>query len=143
MKEFLMCYVGIKRTLIHYFYFMRTQKEILGYYKYKFHDIDKIINQAYSIGRDGNIFQNNYSIVKTWYEKFDLTPTFSYNSDAFTGLVSQMNTSFADGMKDPSYEIDGKNLIITAGKDGYAVNTNSLADLVVKKLIANDNDYCL
>lgn len=43
MKEFLMCYVGIKRTLIHYFYFMRTQKEILGYYKYKFHDIDKII----------------------------------------------------------------------------------------------------
>lgn len=29
MKEFLMCYVGIKRTLIHYFYFMRTQKEIL------------------------------------------------------------------------------------------------------------------
>ena len=43
MKEFLMCYVGIKRTLIHYFYFMKTQKEILGYYKYKFHDLDKLL----------------------------------------------------------------------------------------------------
>ena len=43
IKDILMCYIGIKRTLIHYFYFMRTQKELIGYYKYWFHDWDKIL----------------------------------------------------------------------------------------------------
>ena len=43
IKDILMCYIGIKRTIIHYFYFMKTQKELIGYYKYWFHDWDKIL----------------------------------------------------------------------------------------------------
>ncbi len=102
------------------------------------YDTSKIIDQAYTIGRDGNIFQNNYSIVKTWYEKIDLIPNFSYKADAFTALVEQMNTSFADGVKDSSYVIDEKNLIITPGKDGYAVQVDKLEKMVVDKLTADD-----
>lgn len=32
----------IPYTVKHYFAFMRLQKEVLGKYKYKFHDVDKI-----------------------------------------------------------------------------------------------------
>lgn len=102
------------------------------------YDVNKVVDQAYTIGRDGNIFQNNYSIIKTWYEKIDLTPNFSYKEDSFTALVEQMNTAFADGVKDPSYVIDEKNLIITPGKDGYAVQMDKLEKLVVNKLTADD-----
>lgn len=36
-------YSHVRYTLKHYIAFMKLQKRILGYYKYKLHDLDKII----------------------------------------------------------------------------------------------------
>ena len=36
-------YKHIFYTLKHYFAFMKLQKTLLGYYKYKFHDLDKVL----------------------------------------------------------------------------------------------------
>lgn len=33
----------IPYTFKHYFAFLRTEKKYIGYYKYKFHDLDKIL----------------------------------------------------------------------------------------------------
>lgn len=42
-KECVQCYQRIPRTVKHYFAFMRIQKKLIGRYKYKFHDLDKLL----------------------------------------------------------------------------------------------------
>lgn len=37
------CWVHIPHTLKHYIAFLKTEKKYLGSYKYKFHDLDKIL----------------------------------------------------------------------------------------------------
>lgn len=37
------CWVKIPRVIAHYRAFLKLEKELLGSYKYKFHDLDKVI----------------------------------------------------------------------------------------------------
>lgn len=43
LENIKMCWKGAIRTLKHYFAFLRTERQYLGYYKYKFHDLDKLL----------------------------------------------------------------------------------------------------
>ena len=36
------CYKHVPYTLKHYFAFLKTEKKLLGHYKYKYHDWDKL-----------------------------------------------------------------------------------------------------
>ena len=101
-------------------------------------DIDDIVNDAYSIGRKGNIFINNFQIINCLLHKKDINATFSYNNDSFSSIVEQINGSMKDGIKEPSYEISDNNLIVTAGKDGYNVNSDKLKNLLVERLVSNN-----
>ena len=99
-------------------------------------DIDKIVNSAYDVGRKGNIFSNNYQILNCLLHKKEIPATFSYNNDSFLAITTQINSSMKDGIKEPSYEINDNNLIITAGKDGCTVDSDNLKNLIVEKLVA-------
>lgn len=97
-------------------------------------DIDKVIDDAYSVGRNGNIFQNNFAILDAMINSKNFIPDFSFNSDSFDDSVSQMNSNFADGIVEPSYDISGNNLIIKSGKNGNIVDSDKIKSLFVDKL---------
>lgn len=97
-------------------------------------DIDKVIDDAYSVGRSGNIFQNNFAILDAMINSKNFIPDFSFNSDSFADSISQMNSNFADGIVEPSYDISGKNLIIKSGKNGNIVDSDKIKSLFVDKL---------
>lgn len=97
-------------------------------------DIDKVIDDAYSVGRSGNIFQNNFAILDAMINSKNFIPDFSFNSDSFDDSVSQMNSNFADGIVEPSYDISGNNLIIKSGKNGNIVDSDKIKSLFVDKL---------
>lgn len=98
-------------------------------------DIDKVIDDAYSVGRNGNIFQNNFAILNAMINSKNFIPDFSFNSDSFDDSISQMNSNFADGIVEPSYDISGNNLIIKSGKNGNIVDSDKVKSLFVDKLI--------
>lgn len=98
-------------------------------------DIDKVIDDAYSVGRNGNIFQNNFAILNAMINSKNFIPDFSFNSDSFDNSISQMNSNFADGIVEPSYDISGNNLIIKSGKNGNIVDSEKIKSLFVDKLI--------
>lgn len=98
-------------------------------------DIDKVIDDAYSVGRNGNIFQNNFAILNAMINSKNFIPDFSLNSDSFDNSISQMNSNFADGIVEPSYDISGNNLIIKSGKNGNIVDSDKIKSLFVDKLI--------
>lgn len=97
-------------------------------------DIDKVIDDAYSVGRNGNIFQNNFAILNAMINSKNFIPDFSFNSDSFDDSISQMNSNFADGIVEPSYDISGNNLIIKSGKNGNIVDSDKIKSLFVDKL---------
>lgn len=102
------------------------------------YDISRAVGEAYSYGRNGNIFKNNFDILNTLINKVDINIDFSYNNDLYESVVSQMNANFEDGIKESSYTIDGNNLIIISGKAGNVIKSDEFKDLIVDKLTAID-----
>ena len=102
------------------------------------YDISKAVSEAYSCGRNGNIFKNNFDILNTLINTVDINVDFSYNNDLYESVVTQMNTNFEDGPKQSSYTIDGNNLIITSGKAGNVIISEKLKDLIVDKLTSTN-----
>lgn len=99
-------------------------------------NIEKAVKQAYMIGRSGNIIQNNFEILKQMLNKTDIELKLFYNETALKDMMPHINESFKDGRKSPSYDIQGNELTITAGKDGYVVNYEELKNLITNKLIS-------
>ena len=99
-------------------------------------NINDAIEKAYSYGRDGNIFKNNFDILNTFFKEVNINPSFTYNEDLCDSIIDQMNSNFEDGLKQSSYTIDGNNLIITPGKSGNVIIGNTLKDMIVDKLTA-------
>ena len=50
--------------------------------------IDDIVNNAYNVGRNGNIFVNNFEILDCLLHKKEINSTFSYNNDSFSSIVT-------------------------------------------------------
>ena len=102
------------------------------------YDITKAVNEAYSCGRNGNIFVNNFDILNTLINKVNINVDFSYNNDLYESVVSQMNANFEYCLKQSSYTIDGNNLIITSGKAGNVIKSEELRNLIIDKLTSVD-----
>lgn len=98
------------------------------------YDIDNVINQAYSIGRSGNIIQNNFTILKQLLEKTKLGIKLNYNEELLKEAMPAMNESFQDGIKVSSHEIKDNTLTITPGKDGYVLVYDELKNLIINRL---------
>ena len=104
------------------------------------YNIDKVIKEAYAIGRQGNIFQNNFAILNQFFKEKNLIPEVSINDNLLKEFEPKLNENFEDGIKQPEYNIDGNKLFITTGKDGYTVNTEVLKSEIVKKMLMNSYD---
>lgn len=96
-------------------------------------DIDSAVNQAYSLGRSGNIFENNYSILNLLFKNADISINIIYDETSLNSIISEINTLLPDRVVNPDYYINDNNqLIITSGRDGTAVDT-----LLFKEKIEN------
>lgn len=102
------------------------------------YDIDEMLDSAFKIGRTKNIFYSNFEILDSMIHQKEVKAIFSYNSENFSSVIEQMDGSFQDGLKAPSYEIEGNNLIVTAGKNGFVIDSDKLKSLIVDKLVAPD-----
>ena len=89
-------------------------------------DIDSSVDLAYSIGRKSNIFKNNFDIISSLFYKTNISPSFTYNEDAINTYITEFENTLPDKLVEPSYYIDGKNLIITSGKDGVLIDRDRL-----------------
>ena len=98
------------------------------------YDIDTAIDAAYNIGRDGNIIENNYSILKTLINKKNIDLEFNYNTDNLNSLISDMDINLPNAIKQYSYYVEDGKLIITRGKEGNVIKKEELADEIIDKI---------
>lgn len=106
------------------------------------YDIEKAVEEAYNIGRDSNIFANNYSILFTMMGKKNLDVNISVNDEQLNKTIKDISSKLPGAIKEPSFYIEEDNLIITRGTKGFAVDKEDTKNklLEILKNIDNKND---
>lgn len=88
-------------------------------------DVKNAVNNAYSIGRQGNLFQNNFYVLSTMFGKVNIEPSLNLDEEQLTQNLNEVSTQLPDKVIESSYYIDGNNLIITNGKEGNVVDVDA------------------
>ena len=57
------------------------------------YDFQKELNEAYSIGRKGNILQCNYSLIATAFISKNIDFEYKYDKEIVNSLVEEVSTS--------------------------------------------------
>lgn len=107
------------------------------------YDIEKAINEADKVGKGSNIFINNYNILFTLIGKKNIDVNMSLNEDVTKQTINDIGINLPGVVIESSYSIEEDNLIITKGKEGIYVDTESLLNKVKEKLknINANEDY--
>lgn len=87
-------------------------------------DVDKTVQSIMEFGRDGNIFKNNFSILKAVFSKKEIEPVYTYDNEKLDDMIKTIDLSVKDRYIDDSYSLDEKEgkLVIVTGKTGNAIN---------------------
>ncbi len=106
------------------------------------YDIENAVNEAYSLGRNQNIFVNNYNILGTLVGKREISVNMSLNEETTKQTIEDIGANLPGILIEPSYSIEENKLIITRGKEGIVVKTEDLLTQVkdlLKDIHATEN----
>ena len=94
-------------------------------------DINKLVDLAYMEGRNGNIIENNYSIISRYFNKKNLEISYNINEELMQKLLEEIAGKIPEKVKEPSYNVDGTKLFVYPGMKGNEVNKLSLREKIV------------
>lgn len=94
-------------------------------------DINKLVDLAYMEGRNGNIIENNYTIISRYFNKKNLEISYNINEELMQKLLEEIAGKIPEKVKEPSYNVDGTKLFIYPGMKGNEVNKLSLREKIV------------
>ena len=69
------------------------------------YDIDKAVKEAYSIGKNGNIVVNNYTLLYAAFVGKDIKMQSTYNDESLNGIVDDVSAKITGLVEQPSYYI--------------------------------------
>lgn len=97
-------------------------------------DVDVAVNEAFNIGRDGNIITNNYGILSTMLFGRNIDCSFNYYEEALDKKIDDIQAKLPGAVVQSSYYIDDENLVIVKGKAGLAINKDELKTNIINKI---------
>lgn len=98
------------------------------------YDVEKAVDEAYLIGKDSNIFINNYNILFTLIGKKNIEVNMTFNEDIAKQTLEDIGVNLPGIMIDSSYSIEGDKLIITKGQEGICIDSEGLLNKVKDNL---------
>ena len=106
-------------------------------------NLDDAINTAYSIGRDNNIFVNDWQIIQANIKKMNVEPVIKIDEEQLKKYLEEISSNLPDTVIESSYYIEDNNLIITNGKVGNVVDIDSMIPYIENKIenLEVNNEY--
>lgn len=101
------------------------------------YNIEKAIEKAYKIGREKNIFVNNFEILKSKIVGADIDLSFEYNEELLNKLIQDIKNKVPNSVTEATYCIENEELIITRGKKGNTIDENELKNKIIQKFHLN------
>lgn len=107
-------------------------------------DIGEAVNEAYSIGRSGNIISNNYNILLRYFIPKNIEINFTIDENSIDKVIEDVESKLPNVVVDNDYYIDENKLVITKGKDGVIINKEELKQDIIKEIKDfSDNNYII
>ena len=105
--------------------------------------IEEAVDKAYKIGKENNIFINNYQILFTLLAKQKIDIEMTLNEEVTNQLISDMEVNLPGVLVNSSYAIEGDELIITKGKEGVLIDKDNFLNSIKSRLndITINEDY--
>ncbi len=97
-------------------------------------ELEKSVEEAYSIGRIGNIFTNNYSILFSNFIKRKIDINYNIDENNLDLCINDIENKLPDIKIDGSYSIEGSELIISKGKVGVLVKKDELKKEIIENI---------
>lgn len=101
-------------------------------------DVSKAVDNAYMIGRNGNIIENNYTIISRYFNNKNIEISYHVNEELMKKLLEEIAGKIPEKVKEPSYNIDGTKLLVYPGVKGNEVNKLSLREMIVSIMLDVD-----
>lgn len=98
------------------------------------YEVEKAVNEAYIIGKDSNIFINNYVILFTIIGKKNIDVNMNLNEEIIKQTIDDIGVKLPGVVIDSSYSREGDKLIITKGQKGIYIDSQVLIDKVKDNL---------
>ena len=93
-------------------------------------DVDSAVEQAYKIGKSGNILENSFTALKTWMNPIDIELTLTLDEEQLRTALNDISSKLPDTVIESGYYIEGNNLILTRGSEGNIVNVNQMCTYI-------------
>lgn len=101
-------------------------------------DAPKSVDEAYLLGRDKNILENNLNIILNHFLNRNVVLDYKHNSEMLEKEVTQLESGIPAKIVQPSYDIDEKQLLIYPGQEGNSLNKESFKVKVIETFILKD-----
>lgn len=92
------------------------------------YQIENAIEDAYDIGRTGNLLKDNFDILVSKIEGKNIKLEATIDNDMIDQISQNINNSIEGAVVEPSYYIEDNKLIITSGKEGKKVDEKQLIE---------------
>jgi len=98
------------------------------------YQIDEAIEQAYQIGREGNLLKDNFDIIKSLIKGTEIELQVVIDEEMLDQVAQNINNSIEGAVEQPSYykKENENTLIITSGKEGLKVEEEKLFQEIYK-----------
>lgn len=97
-------------------------------------DTTTAVNDAYKVGRTGNLLQNDLTILETKLQRKQFSLKLSLDTDTLKKQLQDISGKLPDKVKESSYYIEGSNLILTKGKTGVVVDVDKTASEIIEQI---------
>ncbi len=98
------------------------------------YDLAPALEEAYSLGRTGNIITNNLRIFWSLFKKTDISAPIVYDSDKLNNIIENISVEIPNLVVEPSYYINGDNLILTRGTPGNSLDKEETKSLIISSI---------
>ena len=101
---------------------------------YATYNISAAIDKAHSIGRSGNLIQNNYEILASLLATKKVNVNLLYDIEKLNNYIDTISVEIPGLVEQPSYYIDNENLIIVKGNSGVELLQDKTKELIISNI---------
>lgn len=104
------------------------------------YNLEDAVKEAYSVGRNGNIFENNYEILFSMLEEKNIEVEITYNEELLETVLEGFGAKLPNAMADNTYCIEDNELIITKGTDGVTIDVEEAKSVIIDNIKKLSNE---
>lgn len=97
--------------------------------------LDDSIEEAFFVGRKGNILLDNYTIINTTLFGKKIKLDYIYNGELLNQFVEDINSKIPGVVISPTYYIEDNQLLVNPGTDGIQIKKEELKNQIIQAIL--------